>query len=346
LSGASSNTGLIPNVNITFGGSASNWTVSVTPVASQTGLSTITVSDGVNTSSSSFVVTVYPLLGLLFQDDYNYPDGSLVGAPATLWTHMPPSTVPFFELAVTNSQAVMSGGLQEDVFAGITNVIGAAFDTTNSYVLYSGFTANFSALPSVAGEYFAHFRDGNTSFRARIFASTANAASGKFRLGIANQAGAVSAEVPIDLSLGTTYSVVTKYNVGSGVGTLWVNPQTEASSSVTATDTIGLSEITIYGLRQATGIGTNTLDNLKIGTSFSDVATIIAPPPAVSLKVALVNGNVQISWSTNSVDYVLESKAVNGASWMTVSQTPAVNGTNNVVTVTPTGAAFYRLNHP
>ncbi|MDB6123917.1 MAG: Repeat family [Pedosphaera sp.] len=351
LTGSSSNPTLIPNASIVFGGSASNRTVSVTPASGQIGIATITVnvSDGANTASTSFVVNVYPLLGVLFTENFNYPDGPLYNAAGSPWSHTSPTAANFFEVGVSNSQAVLSGGLQEDVSAGITNVIGAAFNTTNGYILYSGFTVTFSALPSAAGEYFAHFRDDGNSFRARIFATITNAAVGKFRLGIANQGGAASVTVPIDLSLGTNYSVVTKYVVGSGISTLWVNPQAEASSSVTATDAIGLSEITSYGLRQSTGIGTNSLDNLKIGTSFSDVATIlvVTPPPPVSLNIALVSGNVQISWSTNSVGYALESKAtITGATWTPVGQTPTVSGTNNVVTVTPTGTAFYRLNHP
>jgi hypothetical protein len=60
LAGASSNTALIPNANIVFGGSGSNRTVTVTPAPNQSGSATITVtvSDGPLTDSDSFVVTV------------------------------------------------------------------------------------------------------------------------------------------------------------------------------------------------------------------------------------------------------------------------------------------------
>ena len=60
LSRGSSNTNLVPTNNIVFGGTGSNRTVTVTPVAGQTGTATITVSvsDGVNTGSDSFVLTV------------------------------------------------------------------------------------------------------------------------------------------------------------------------------------------------------------------------------------------------------------------------------------------------
>jgi CSLREA domain-containing protein len=60
---SSSNTTLIPNANVVLGGSGTNRTVTVTPVANAFGNSTITltVSDGTSTASDSFVVTVAPI---------------------------------------------------------------------------------------------------------------------------------------------------------------------------------------------------------------------------------------------------------------------------------------------
>ena len=62
VSGSSSNTTLVPsdNTHITFGGSGTSRTITVTPAAGQTGTSTITysVSDGTHTTSKTFVLTV------------------------------------------------------------------------------------------------------------------------------------------------------------------------------------------------------------------------------------------------------------------------------------------------
>ena len=61
LTGASSNTNLVPNANIVFGGSASNRTVTITPEASQAGSTviTVTVNDGNGgTAATAFSVTV------------------------------------------------------------------------------------------------------------------------------------------------------------------------------------------------------------------------------------------------------------------------------------------------
>lgn len=60
LTGTSSNTALVPNGNIVFGGSGANRTVTVTPAKGQSGNVTITVrvSDGVNAATTSFALTV------------------------------------------------------------------------------------------------------------------------------------------------------------------------------------------------------------------------------------------------------------------------------------------------
>ncbi len=63
LQAASSNVGLVPVANVVFGGSGANRTVTVTPVANQSGTATITVtvSDGTATASDAFVLTVNPV---------------------------------------------------------------------------------------------------------------------------------------------------------------------------------------------------------------------------------------------------------------------------------------------
>ncbi|HXT41840.1 MAG TPA: Ig-like domain-containing protein [Candidatus Angelobacter sp.] len=60
VSGSSSDQTLVPDGNISFGGSGANRTITVTPLAKQSGTVTITVtvSDGLQTASTSFTLTV------------------------------------------------------------------------------------------------------------------------------------------------------------------------------------------------------------------------------------------------------------------------------------------------
>src|SRR5205085_1098627 len=59
LSGSSSNSSLVPNSGIVFGGSGASRTVTVTPAANQNGTATITVtvSDGNLAATDTFVLT-------------------------------------------------------------------------------------------------------------------------------------------------------------------------------------------------------------------------------------------------------------------------------------------------
>ena len=73
-----SNTTLVPNANIVFGGSGANRTVTVTPAANQSGTATITVtvSDGALTASDTFVLTVTPVNDPPTISDIAQPDAS------------------------------------------------------------------------------------------------------------------------------------------------------------------------------------------------------------------------------------------------------------------------------
>jgi Bacterial Ig domain len=76
VSGSSSNTTLVPNANIVFGGSGANRTVTVTPATAQTGTATITVSvsDSQLNTPTSFVLTV--------NTDSIAPDTSITASPS------------------------------------------------------------------------------------------------------------------------------------------------------------------------------------------------------------------------------------------------------------------------
>ena len=63
VTASSSNTTLVPNANLSLGGSGASRNITVTPVANLSGTSTITieVSDGVNSASDTFLLTVNPV---------------------------------------------------------------------------------------------------------------------------------------------------------------------------------------------------------------------------------------------------------------------------------------------
>ena len=334
LSATSSNPALVPDQNIFFEGNGSNRTVSIMPAADQSGLATITVSvsDGEISVSDTFVVTVYPTIGLVKSDDFNRPDGPVVDGSG-LWL---PYSGTFGQTQISGNQLKLSESQSEDIG---TELPGAPFAPAGAYILYSSFTVNFTDRPSSTGGYFALFKDdGISNFRGRIFANTAEAAPGKFRLGIANSASSPSAQWPSDLSTGVTYTVVSKYNVGTGTSTLWVDPASENTAGVTATDNPSAITVWFYAFRQSPGIGDICIDDLKVGGSF---ASVFLPRPR--LQIMRTGNSAEISWPASSEGFELQSSAT-FASWADVTETPAVVGDRKVITINGlAGNRFFRL---
>jgi hypothetical protein len=321
-----------------LGGGGANRTVTLTPATDQTGLATVTltVSDGINTASTSFVLTVKPLLPAQLCDAFSYSDGPIVGAlPNSPWEHHS-GTVQ--EALVANGRLQLSQSLTEDINAPLLN---APHEVTSGAVLYAGFTVNFHELPAgEGGTYFAHFKDdGTINFRCRVFASTTNAPPGMFRLGVGNSsaATALSGQIATDLSLNRPYAVVTRYNVGSGESTIWLNPASESDPSVSASDLPAPTPITRYAFRQASPMGALSVDAIRVGGSFTDV---LIP----GLQITATGSDIQVCWPAAS-DFTLEATSTLSApNWMSITEGIMVEGDKRVVRFTNvSGTRFFRL---
>ena len=219
---------------------------------------------------------------VLLSDSFTYADGALVTVSTNVWLHHSPSGSHTGEVQVVSGKVFLSQTNSEDVSSSLQ---GQPYPSSTNIYLYSSFTVNFATAPTgSSGDYFAHFKTSGTSgFSDRLFATTNGASSGFFRIGIANASGtAPSAVLSSDLSLNTDYLLVTRLVLSNGISTLWLNPSTESDPNVTATDAANLNTITTYALREdlssPNGMGSLYLDNLLIGTSFSDV--VAGGPPA------------------------------------------------------------------
>ena len=213
---------------------------------------------------------------LLLNDFFSYPDGPLVTATGSPWTTYSGTSG---QVKAVSGRMFLSKANSEDVQAALA---GQSFAPTSSVALYVSFKVNYTNLPSSSGSYFGEFKDGGTGFRARIFAQTAGAASGAFRLGIGNAGSSPSAVFNADLLTNTDYIVVVRLAVSNVVSTLWINPAAETDAGVTATDVATAVTVTSYGFREdgSSGtIGNFFVDDLRVGTAFPDVVTN-APPLA------------------------------------------------------------------
>ena len=209
---------------------------------------------------------------LLLVEPFNYTNGALITVSSGLWTTQSGTAG---EVEVISGRANLSFQDSEDVSVLIP---GQPYQASSAAALYASFTVNFSVLPTASGNYFAHFRTANTSnFRAKVFAL---AGGGQYFLGLSGIAG--SPVITNLTALNTNYDqrVYLRYALNTGAATLWVNPESEASPSVTATDATAASSITMFALREESGMGTLAFDDLRIGTNFADVyvaPNLIAP---------------------------------------------------------------------
>jgi endonuclease/exonuclease/phosphatase family metal-dependent hydrolase len=222
---------------------------------------------------------------VLFSDGFNYPDGALISVSGGAWVHHSGATG---EVRVVSGRVLLSQTNSEDVSAQLA---GQPYAPTTNIQLYASFTVRFTALPSGNGEYFAHFKASGTSgFNDKLFATTNGAPVGSIRIGVANGANSANVFLSGSFSLNTDYLLVTRYSVSNASSTLWLNPSAETDTSVTAQDIASLTNtITAFALRESlsngSGMGTLSLDNLAIGTSFSDVVSnASAGPPIITAE--------------------------------------------------------------
>src|SRR6185503_20841703 len=142
------------------------------------------------------------------------------------------------------------------------------------------------------------------------------AASGKFRLGIANGAGSVSEQLAADLATNATYLVVLRYNPATGVSTLWVNPSSESDPGTNATDVATASAISAFAFREDPGIGTFTVDDLRVGLTFASVAG------APRLRIEPLPNAVRLAWSVGAAGFLVQTNSnLNTTNWQNLGVT-------------------------
>jgi PEP-CTERM motif len=218
---------------------------------------------------------------VLVDETFTYGNGNLVGQNppvGTAWAaHSAAGTRP---VQVTSGAAVISHGSSgEDINIGFEGGATAGAGET----MYSSFDLTVpDPAAAVVTSMFAHFLQGTTNFTARVYV-TAPTTSG-FRLAISNDSSITDADGEAfsgDLSFGTTYKIVTSYNFDTTQGTLWINPVTSGSPSITATDPGFSNAVAAYAMRQdTTGNTSQTIDNLLVGESFAEV---IPEPTSLAL---------------------------------------------------------------
>jgi hypothetical protein len=283
----------------------------------------------------------------VFSDVFNYADGSIVANSSGIWINNSGTGL----MLVSNQTLIVSTSRGED----IAHYFGSVYPTNGPVTaLYSSYTIKCIGLPTALGTYFNHFTGTNaysglSGHRARVWAATTNAAagvndtSGNFYLYIVNSVGSTTNgnnQWPNALATNVTHTIVTKYVLATGSSTLWVDPNSESDPSVTdpiplppegtsiPTITNGILNISHYSYRQATGEGTMLVNNLKIGTAFSDVAGANTSPTISPIP----NQNTPANTAIGPITFIIgDDSPLNGLILTKGSSNPTLVPTNNIV---------------
>jgi endonuclease/exonuclease/phosphatase family metal-dependent hydrolase len=244
----------------------------------------------------TFLCARFSRASIIFSDSFDYPNGSIVTNSGGVWATHSGITG---QVQIVSSRVLLTQTNTEDINAQLA---GQPYPATTNALLYARFTINFATFPSGAGTYFAHFKDASaTGFRDKIFATTNGAPAGFFRVGVGNATNSNFAVLNSNLSLHADYILVTRYAPSNATSTLWLNPLNESDPGLNAVDSATTLSITSFALRESLsgsdGMGTLVFDDLRIGTSFSDVVPNVAPQITIGpqSQTAIEGSNVTFS---------------------------------------------------
>jgi hypothetical protein len=172
----------------------------------------------------------------------------------------------------------------------------SAFTSVQSGDVFASFTINLSSLDapsSSTGEYFAAFSSNlGSGYSGRLYTvKQASTPTGEFQLAVGNGSSATTGGAfwAVNLTVNTTYNIVMKFtqNALLDTMTLWVNPADSSSTSVTTAGSSMASSLASFAFRQASTTGDVTVDDLKVGTTFADVAPVPEPGTVALIGLGL-----------------------------------------------------------
>jgi len=230
-------------------------------------------------------VMVSPALAAsLLSEGFSYADGNLAGNGG--WTTFSGAGT---DVQVVSGRAVGSGPNANDDHTGF------AVQSTTSKT-YACFTVR---IPAIAGApkpiYFFALKDaGTANFVSRVYVLALTGGGWTFGLSHSSTSATVGV-VPwgSPLSFDTDYTVAINYDPVAKSSTMWVNPVTEASTSVSIVNAaIPANAISTVALRQSASASTLpaspsyagstdwgfSVDNIGVGTTFDD-ACASGPTP-------------------------------------------------------------------
>ena len=225
---------------------------------------------------------------VLMSDSFTYPNGDLsVNAPWAVYSGTPPT-----DIQVSAGRVIINHSNAPDDHY----LFSVQSTSSKTYACFDVIVPNPGGAPKPV--YFFELKDaGAANLVSRVYVLNV---SGGFVFGVSHSStGATAGVTPwgTTLNYGTKYNVVVNYDPVNKSSTLWVNPASELSTSVTDVNAaIAALAVQGVGFRQSSTASTfptaqNTLyagsvnatvsvDNLGVGTTFTDACLQYQSTPA------------------------------------------------------------------
>lgn len=225
---------------------------------------------------------------VLLSEGFPYADGGLVANSGGNWANHSGAGTDVTMVSGRASVSIVNAPDDNRAFTPQST-------TTPIYTCFEVTVADPGAAPKLV--YFQHLKETGTAiFVARVYVAPLVGGGWTFALSHSSTSTTVGVVnwSATSLVYGQNYRIVTKYDPATATSTMWVDPVSEASTSVSQTGTTNTLMVAV-ALRQSstaatvpagtptgTANWTASVDNLGVGTSFDDACLQITPTRGVT----------------------------------------------------------------
>lgn len=247
---------------------------------------------------------------LPFVDSFNYPAGNL--HTTSPWSVVGTASTSGDHILLDGSKVTFAGGGTDAQVLITPQTAGTIYFKLDLKI------TSMAGVTDVNGGYLAGFAQNATTFGGTLWAKRVD--DNTYNLGIETRTaiGALTTYTTGTYATGTSYTIVVAYTFNTATAAddtakLWVNPSSGDEATPLLSDThvgVDLTQIASFILRQdsATETGSVEVDNLKISTTFADVALANKKFSTISgLSVypnPVKNGNLYITSDSNNAKSV------------------------------------------
>jgi len=285
--------------------------------------------------------------GQLLNENFSYTIGT--DLTANSWVLTGSTATP--TVSVSAAAITYTGYLSSGIGAGVTLAtsgqdVNKTFTAQTSGAVYASCLVNVTTA-TTTGDYFFHLGATiiGSTYHGRVYVK--KDATGNIAFGI-SRAGAVGTAIftPYSYVIGTTYLLVLKYTIVSGltndISAIYINPTLNdvepTSGWITSTDTpADLANLGTVALRQGSSSAAPALsvDGIRVATTWSDIVGASVSTPTLTVSPATLSG---FTYNYGSVSPSAEqSFTVSGAN---LTNDVSISLPTNYEISTVTGASF------